>query len=71
MGRLGRVRDRMAHAAGPAAMGITIFWRGLVKPDRVEKWGAPSSLTRSLSYPLNLEFCERAPPPPSLCGRIT
>lgn len=63
MGRMGRVRDRMAHAAAPAAMGATIFWGcEKAKPSYTRKnGGAPSSLTRSKPCPLDLDFCERAP----------
>jgi len=50
MGRMGRVRDRMAHAAAPAAMGATIFpdalWRSRAAPGKMvgprRPWRGPS-----------------------------
>lgn len=65
MGKEGRVRDRMAHAAAPAAKGATIFWdaRRRSRIAAPKNGGAPSSLTRPKPCPLDLEFCERAPPP--------
>ncbi len=55
MGRWGRVRDRMAHAAVRAAMGVTIFMctAGEAAP-RTQKWWGPVVLDASRDLPISL-----------------